>query len=86
MKMPVSNLFRLRLVRTFSWEILKLNKKINRTPHTGGGFIHSLPHPRQDILRAGFNWGIIENFRDFKIISYLNRAAKAAGQSPRERD
>ncbi len=55
------------------------NEKINRTAQIGGDFTSSLSHPRQDILRAGFNCGIPENFRDLKDIPYPNRGRHSGG-------
>jgi hypothetical protein len=54
MKMPFQNLFILGFVHPFSWEILWIIKKVNRTAKTGGGFTTSLSNPPQDIILAGF--------------------------------
>ncbi len=53
---------------------------------TGGVSLPPCPTPNKINFRAGFNWGIQENFRDLEIMLYPNRGRQSGGAEPRERD
>ncbi len=58
MKMPVSNLFRLRLVRTFSWEILSGIKKLTELLSQEGVSLTPCPTPDKIFFWQGSTAGL----------------------------